>query len=122
MTRAGSRTKLPSSVKSIDVDFSSLDSLKAALKGQDAVVSTLGAFAAAQQTSLIDAAIAAGVKRFIPSEFGSDTTHPKVSALPVYRDKVAAQQYLKEKPPPAPSATPSSSTAPSSTGASWSAS
>jgi NmrA-like family len=71
--------------------------LEAALKGQDAVVSTLGYLAESEQTRLIDAAVAAGVKRFIPSEFGIDTTNPKGKALPVFHGKVAAQQYLKEK-------------------------
>lgn len=45
----------------------------------------------------MQAAVAAGVKRFIPSEFGSDTTNPKARALPVYATKVAAQQYLERK-------------------------
>ena len=51
----------------------------------------------AAQTNVINAAIAAGVKRFIPSEFGSDTTNPKARVLPVYRDKVAAEDYLEIK-------------------------
>lgn len=96
-SRSGSKTSLPSSVKSVEVDFESVQSLTSALKGQDAVVSTLGAMAMAAQTNVINAAIAAGVKRFIPSEFGSDTTNPKARALPVYRDKVAAEDYLENK-------------------------
>jgi hypothetical protein len=45
----------------------------------DAVVSNLnGSALGAPQMTLIDAAKAAGVKRFLPSEFGSDTTNPKV--------------------------------------------
>jgi hypothetical protein len=48
----------------------------------DAVVSSLGGPAlAAPQIALIDAAKAAGVKRFLPSEFGSDSTNPKVLEL-----------------------------------------
>ncbi|MCJ1432691.1 hypothetical protein MMC27_002048 [Xylographa pallens] len=96
-TRAGSKTSLPSSVKIAEVDFDSESALTSALKGQDAVVSTLGAMAMAAQTNVINAAIAAGVKRFIPSEFGSDTTNPKARALPVYRDKVAAEDFLAKK-------------------------
>ncbi len=40
----------------------------------------------AAQINVINAAIAAGIKRFIPSDFGSDTTNPKACALPVYRE------------------------------------
>jgi hypothetical protein len=56
------------------VDYNSLESLKAALAGQDAVVSTIAspAVGTTQQT-VLDAAYASGVKRFIPSEFGINT-------------------------------------------------
>ncbi|KAH8753862.1 hypothetical protein F5883DRAFT_632727 [Diaporthe sp. PMI_573] len=56
------------------VDYDSLESLKAALAGQDAVVSTIAspAVGTTQQT-VLDAAYASGVKRFIPSEFGINT-------------------------------------------------
>ncbi len=38
-----------------------------------------------------------GVKRFIPSEFGSDTCNPKARALPVFGDKIVVQDYLIKK-------------------------
>jgi hypothetical protein len=44
--------------------------------GIDAVVSLVGAAALTQQKGAIDAAVEAGVKRFIPSEFGCDTQAP----------------------------------------------
>ncbi|KAL9620215.1 MAG: hypothetical protein Q9160_005224 [Pyrenula sp. 1 TL-2023] len=96
LARAGSKTTLPSGAKLTEVDFESVPALTAALKGQDALVSTLGAFAFGVQPRIIEAAISAGVKRIIPSEFGSETSNPKTSALPVYRDKVAAQEVLKK--------------------------
>jgi hypothetical protein len=37
------------------------------------------------------------VRRFIPSDFGSDTANPKAAALPAYADKVAVQRALREK-------------------------
>ncbi|OJJ71731.1 hypothetical protein ASPBRDRAFT_43124 [Aspergillus brasiliensis CBS 101740] len=80
-----------------EVDYSSLDSLTKALEGQDVVVNTLGAIPRDIHLRLIDAAIAAGVQRFIPSEFGSDTTNPHAAKLPVYADKVAVQEYLRTK-------------------------
>lgn len=75
-----------------------MDSLVAALKGQDAVVSTLNDAFLPVQLKLIEAAVQAGVKRYIPSEFGCDTTIPKTAALPVFSGgKIAVQKVLKEK-------------------------
>ena len=64
------------------------------MKGQDALISTLGGLAPHIQTNVIKAALAAGIKRIVPSEFGSDTTNAKVRSLPVYADKVATQELL----------------------------
>ncbi|KIW49133.1 hypothetical protein PV05_10841 [Exophiala xenobiotica] len=101
LTRKGSTStsKLPKSpnLSVVEVDYSSVTSLTEALKGHDVVVSTLATESLGSQYPLIDAAIAAGVKRFIPSEFGSDTTHPKSSKLPVYKYKVETQHYLQAK-------------------------
>ncbi|KAK9415705.1 putative Bifunctional pinoresinol-lariciresinol reductase [Seiridium unicorne] len=99
LKRAESKSKLPASVKVKVVDFEDEASLVAALKGQDAVVSTLGTPGFALQTRLIDAAASAGVKRFIPSEFGSDTANPKNSKLPVFQPKIQVDEYLQKKFP-----------------------
>ncbi|KUI55744.1 hypothetical protein VP1G_03147 [Cytospora mali] len=57
-------------------------SLKAALTGEDAVVSAIASAATGpQQQKLADAAYAVGVKRFIPSEFGINTR--QVQNLPI---------------------------------------
>jgi hypothetical protein len=48
------------------------------------------------QFRLIDAAIAAGVKRFIPSEFGADLQNPKTRAFLTYRTKVQVEEYLEK--------------------------
>lgn len=84
-------------MKVVEVNFTSLESLTAALKGIDGLVSTVAAAAIENQTVLIDAAIAAGVKRFIPSEYGSCTTSPKVETLPIYAPMFKIRQYLQEK-------------------------
>ena len=42
LTRAGSKSTYPSTVKVTVVDFESVDSLTAAFKGQNAVISTIG--------------------------------------------------------------------------------
>src|SRR4051794_20236823 len=97
LTRADSRSTFPPAVKVVPVDYDSLDSLTAALKDQDAFVSTLATLAVGAQIRLVDAAIAAGVKRFIPSEFGSNNHNPLARGLPVFAEKVKVQEYLAQK-------------------------
>ena len=70
-----------------------------AFKGQDAIISAITTASAAQQHAIIDAAIKAKVKRFMPSEFGSDTRNVKALALlPQYfKGKADVVKYLKSK-------------------------
>ncbi|RDW95081.1 hypothetical protein BP5796_00844 [Coleophoma crateriformis] len=102
LTRKESTHKFPSHVTVQPVDYTSLESITAALQGQDALVSTLAAVALESQKLLVDACISAGVQRFLPSEFGSDTTNPLAAKLPVFGGKVAVQQYLANKVVSAP--------------------
>lgn len=98
ISRKGSDKTFPKEVKVVNVDYESFDSLKSAFEGQDAIVSLMASAALGVQTKIIDAAIAAGVKRYIPSEFGSNTADPKtVAAVPFFQDKVDIQNYLKSK-------------------------
>ncbi|CAK1359261.1 Isoflavone reductase P3 [Cercospora beticola] len=95
LSKSGKTDKLPSSVKTVKTDYSS-QSFTDAFKGQDAVVSLLPNHDG--QPPLIDAAIEAGVKFFLPSEFGSDIAgSAKIAALPVFAGKVKTQEYLKSK-------------------------
>ncbi len=71
--RETSSANFPMGIRVIKSAFD-VTSLTQALKGQDAVISMLPITALDQQGPLIEAAIAAGVKRFIPSEYGSDST------------------------------------------------
>ncbi|KAJ6123989.1 hypothetical protein N7471_011306 [Penicillium samsonianum] len=87
----------PSSVKTVQVDYSSIDSLVTALQGQDAVVSTVGSSGISTQKTVIDASIQAGVRRFIPSDFGALTTRPGGESLPLNALWIDIQNYLKEK-------------------------
>jgi len=96
ITRSGKAEGLPSSVKVTKVDYSSQDSLVSALRGQDAFVSAVPDHN--MQPALIDAAITAGVKRFLPSEFGSDIYgNENNRKLPVFGGKVKTQEYLRGK-------------------------
>lgn len=97
LTRSRKPGAYASNINVFEVDFNSVKSLTAALKGVDAVVSTVGGAAVDNQTVLIDAAIAAGVKRFIPSEFGSVTTNAKLENFPIYSSTFKIRTYLQEK-------------------------
>ncbi|KUJ10823.1 NmrA-like family protein [Mollisia scopiformis] len=68
LTRENSTSTTPPNAQVFQTDYSEA-SLASAFKGQDAVVSTVGVLGKPTQTKLIDAAIASGVKRFIPSDF-----------------------------------------------------
>ena len=98
LTRHSSTVTFPSSVTvhRIGDDYPDAE-LLAAFKGQDAVVSTLSHMAAGAHTRIVDAAVAAGVKRFVPSEFGSDTRNANALALlpAMFAPKVAMVDYLK---------------------------
>ena len=74
-----------------------MESLTGALEGIDAVVSAVAGTAIKTQTTLIDAAAVAGVKRFIPSEYGSVTTNPKLEAFPLYENVFMIKRRLQEK-------------------------
>ena len=96
LSSSGNTSALPSAVKVVKVDYSSQDSVVSALRGQEVFISTIPKHD--QQPALVDAAIAAGVQRFIPSEFGSNTIgNEKVRALPVFAGKVKTQEYLRSK-------------------------
>ncbi|KFX93508.1 hypothetical protein V490_04806 [Pseudogymnoascus sp. VKM F-3557] len=94
LTRSKQPTLDRSIANTIEVDYNSVESLTSALNGQDAVVSTVGNFGIEGQKTLIDAAIAAGVKRFIPSEFSSCSLHPDVQSLPFYSSLAAIRKHL----------------------------
>jgi hypothetical protein len=97
LSRSSSTSTFPASVKVLHVDYTSVESLTAALKGQDAVISAVGNEGLLGQSVLVDAAIAAGVKRFLPSEFGLDTGNSKTAELPVFGYKVATRKHIEEK-------------------------
>jgi nucleoside-diphosphate-sugar epimerase len=99
LSRKGSKnvSVLPKSPKLTikEVDYSSESELKQVLEGVQSVVSTLATASLEDQKPLIDAAFAAGVERFIPSEYGCDTTNPVTAKLPVFKYKVMMHDVLK---------------------------
>lgn len=93
---SGKIPNLPANAKEAVVDFTSRDSLVAALKGQDAAVSALGSQpgTADAQKLLAQASADSGVKRFIPSDFGSNLDNAEVRKLAVFKDKFALRDEL----------------------------
>lgn len=69
-----------------------------AFEGQDAVISAVGGAGFLQQKAFINAAIKSGVKRFVPSEYSTNTRSDAVrSLLPLFEAKQEVLSLLKEK-------------------------
>ncbi|KAG4440389.1 hypothetical protein IFR05_004129 [Cadophora sp. M221] len=96
LTRIESKATFPSEVRVHRTDYDSATSLAEAFAGQDAVVSTIATVALGQQQKIIDAAVKAGVKRFIPSEFGLNTQKVTGNVAKILGAKLAAQEQLKK--------------------------
>ncbi|KAE8354938.1 isoflavone reductase family protein [Aspergillus coremiiformis] len=100
LARESSRSNFPPQipVHRVDDDYSE-PALLDALNGQDVVVCTISAQGLAQQKAIIDAAVKAGVKHFVPSEFGPDSRNEQASAMIPFlcRAKVQIVEYLKSK-------------------------
>jgi len=73
LTRQGSKTTIDGDVKVIPVDYSNKESIKDALTSIDVVISTVPPTALDVQLGIAEAAKEAGVKLFVPSEFGGVT-------------------------------------------------
>ncbi|KAF2436646.1 NAD(P)-binding protein [Tothia fuscella] len=94
--RQGSNKTLPDGVKSIQADLSSKASLVSAFKGQDVVVSAVPDPQLDSQKTLVDAAIEAGVKRIVPSEFSSNLeAKAKELHLPNVSEKLKIREYVE---------------------------
>lgn len=79
-SRKESKATFPDGVKVIKSDFSP-GSLVEAFKGQDAIVSATSMMDGHEETSIVDAAIKAGVKRFITNDVSSFALSRLLSAL-----------------------------------------
>ncbi|KAK2008077.1 isoflavone reductase [Colletotrichum eremochloae] len=101
ISRESSTATFPSGVAVRKANLSSVESLTAAFAGQDAVISAISTVAVVvpgAQDPLIDAAVAAGVKRFVPSEYGLNTRTLEGEILGDWlKAKTAAVDYLIKK-------------------------
>lgn len=89
-------SSIPAGAKVVVVDFEDANALTAALLNQDAFVD-----ATLTQddtpTRLMDAAAAAGVYRYIPSDWSLDPLNAAANSLPVFSKRVERDNYLFEK-------------------------
>ncbi|KAK5635606.1 hypothetical protein RRF57_011318 [Xylaria bambusicola] len=91
LTREGSAAIFPAGVSSKPVDYSSVESLTAALEGQEALVSTIATVAVAGQQPLVDAAVAAGNSESTRGFLGQDPIGT------IIQGKVKTLNYIHEK-------------------------
>ncbi|EMF13076.1 NmrA-like family protein [Sphaerulina musiva SO2202] len=89
-----SKTTYPKQV-SVSDEFP-VDELVPVLQGHDAVIVTIRGSDPALQNRIADAAARAGIKRFIPADFGSvDSSSPLTQDLvPLYRLKTSIREHL----------------------------
>ncbi|KAH9203966.1 hypothetical protein DL95DRAFT_529444 [Leptodontidium sp. 2 PMI_412] len=106
IARLDSTSTYPAGVEVRKANLHSLDDVAKAFLGQDAVVSTIATSAVGGQDVFADAAIVAGVKRYIPSEFGINTRKLQGEVLgKMLKSKIAHVDYLIEKAKSYPSFT-----------------
>ncbi|KAJ9131632.1 isoflavone reductase like protein irl [Pleurostoma richardsiae] len=99
LQRASSHAVISPSVRTITVpDSYPAEALVDAFRGQDAVVNCITSLNVREQFRFVDAAVAAGVRRYVPSEYGLDNLKPKARALnAVFDGKGAVQAYLRSR-------------------------
>lgn len=93
---ASALSSLPSTIKVIEVDYTSPTSLHQALVGHDVLVACLAMNAISIQPMLIDAAIRAGVRRYVPSEYSGVTLDSGAAQLPLLAPVIEVQRLVKE--------------------------
>ncbi|EHK24144.1 uncharacterized protein TRIVIDRAFT_45370 [Trichoderma virens Gv29-8] len=97
ITRLESQATFADGVSVNRVDITSKEAVENILQGHDALVSTISPAALGDQRTIIDAAIAAKVRRFIPSEFGIDTRRTEETSLGwILANKLNVTDYLSE--------------------------
>ncbi|KAI0121378.1 hypothetical protein BJ170DRAFT_588033 [Xylariales sp. AK1849] len=99
LRRASSKATLPSHLKAVTIaDSYPTEALVSAFKGQDVIINCMTTLFVADQFRMVDAAISAGVKRYVPSEYGLNNLRPEAQALnAVFHDKGKVQEYLRAK-------------------------
>ncbi|EPS38445.1 hypothetical protein H072_7803 [Dactylellina haptotyla CBS 200.50] len=88
LSRESSTSTFPAGVPVKKADYNSHDSLVAAFKGHEVIVSNVATLAAGDQVKFVEAAVDAGVKRFYPTEFGSIASSDDPKLVTEWWDRV----------------------------------
>lgn len=99
LRRSNSSSPSPAGVTEIHISPAlGLEELTKALTGQDAVVAAFPLKDVSEHIRLVDAAFNAGVRRYIPADYGScDAASPQAQHhLKLYRDKTAVRVHCEE--------------------------
>lgn len=83
-------------VQVIEVAYDDLTALTVALRHQDALIEAFNPAAVAHRHTIVQAALAAGVKQLVTNEFGHDSFHENAAELPISTSKIEAQRVLEE--------------------------
>jgi nucleoside-diphosphate-sugar epimerase len=93
-TRSLARFAESASLKIVQAEYT-VNGLAEVLRGHDAVLCLISRVQPEAQNMVADAAVAAGVYRFIPSYFGIDMRVPELRENPALLPKVAIQDHLE---------------------------
>ena len=85
---------LPAEIQVLQVDYDSSASLSQALQKQDAVICTIAMSAIYVQKSIIDAAVAAGVRYYVPAEYTVNSRDSKAQNQPMLASVLDVQSHL----------------------------
>ncbi|KAF2461303.1 NmrA-like family protein [Lineolata rhizophorae] len=96
LQRASSKSQLPASLPIITIpDDYPKEQLVATFTGRDVVVNAMTSTAVGEQKRFIDAAMAAGVRHYVASEYGLNNLNPAARSLsPVFDEKGRIREYL----------------------------
>jgi uncharacterized protein YbjT (DUF2867 family) len=92
LTRQGSKNTIEGDAKVVAVDYSNKESIKNALTGVDVVICTISGTGLNLQAGIAAAAKEAGVKLFVPSEFGNISEGETEG---IFGEKAVVQTQLK---------------------------
>lgn len=85
LSRSGSTTTDPQSIRVVKADFDDLNALIRVFSGQDVVIHASAIPGIPSQPLMIEAAVKAGVKRFILNEFANSYNQPGLPELERFR-------------------------------------
>ena len=100
ITRPDSTSEMPAGLHAVkQVNYESRLSMVEALRGQDVLIITMSVMAPPEsQTTLIDAAIEAGVRYIIPNEWGVDHTNKEVARDTILGERIQGiREHIVEK-------------------------